>query len=104
MHDLSQGMHSLVGAPGTDGNDAFACNEGQGGLNRILDGYGLRLGLPAGVGGAVVFDQRRDAVVRAAQPGKASIKRCASCFWLAEPSFTTSSRMLRAPSGSPMSM
>ena len=38
------------------------------------------------------------------QPGRDSSRRFASCFCETEPSASTSRRMLRAPSGSPMSM
>ena len=61
--------------------------------------------LPAGVTCAVVLDPDGQTSRRAAHaPGRESISRRASCFCELLPSASTSCRMLRAPSGSPMSM
>ena len=107
VDDLADRVNAGIGPSRTGRLDGCTGNEGQGALDRILEGRCVSLRLPARVIRAVVLDQSRDAQSRdalLAQPGSDSIRRDASCFWLAEPSCTTSSRMLRAPSGSPMSM
>jgi len=79
----------------------------EGGFSRVLNtaDAGL-LGLPAGELRTVVLERDGNAWqgLGLAQPGSDSMSRWASCFWATDPSVTTSSRMLRAPSGSPMSM
>jgi len=74
---------ALTGAPATKASAR----------STILETRRVRLGLPAGKFRSVVLHQRREATRGAddAQPGSDSIRREASCFWLAEPSCTTSS-------------
>src|SRR5450631_437146 len=109
VDDLTDGVNAGVGTAGANRDYGRAGDESNGILHRVLHGGRVRLRLPSGVPGAVVLDQGRYApgvrsLVGHAQPGSDSIRRVASCFWLAEPSWTTSSRMLRAPSGSPISI
>ena len=105
MGDLGAGVDTGVG-PACGGNgDRMIRNRRKGFLDTILDRRPAGLMLPTGVGGAVVFDTDGETSRLAAHaPGRVSISRRASCFWDALPSASTSCRMLRAPSGSPMSM
>jgi len=60
VNHLAHGMHAFVGAPGADGNDGVARDEGKRGLYRVLNRAGVYLRLPAGVAGAVIFDDGGD--------------------------------------------
>src|SRR5690606_11549693 len=115
VHDLLQSMNAGVrparavhdGPLVRDARDGI----GEHGLNAALPA----LLLPAEKFAAVVLDPERDfrhrrkggagrAPRSAPYPASASIRPCASRRCPASPSSSTSSRMLRAPSGSPMSM
>ena len=69
MNDLADRMNAGVGAPGTDRDDRMTGDERQRRLHGVLDRRRVRLRLPAGVLGAVIFDNGGDA---AAVSGHAS--------------------------------
>ena len=99
MNDLHRGVHAGIGPAGGSHFDGMIGDDGERGFDDRLDPQCMRLRLPAAERTAVVLQAERDSGYLID-----SIRRCASCFWLALPSDSTSSRMLRAPSGSPMSM
>ena len=114
MRDLRPRMHAGIGAPGADQGNRRIGNACERALQLSLHARRRGLRLPAGIGAPVVFDLQRDTPHartdrrsrsrEQGQPGNASIRRRASCFCDREPSLSTSERMLRAPSGSPMSI
>ncbi len=99
MNDLHRGVHAGIRPAGGSHFDRMIGDGGQRSFDDRLDPQRVRLRLPAAERTAVVLQAERDSGYLID-----SIRRCASCFWLALPSDSTSSRMLRAPSGSPMSM
>jgi len=54
-------VHSGIGAPGADGEDGMAGDEGYRRLYGVLNRDRVFLGLPAGVLGAVILDDGGDA-------------------------------------------
>ena len=107
MNSLRESVDAGIGSTGTGCLDRFVCYLRQCVFNNGLDADTLTLALPAVIGCAVILDAECDTksfVLDAyAYPGSESISCCACCFWLSSPSLSTSSRMLRAPPGSPMS-
>ena len=123
MHDLHRGVDAGIGAAGSHDFDRMIGNRGQRGFDDRLDAERMRLRLPAA---KALPSYSRPRAMRGMRPGQSlvrgaakarailhgvltvlaieSSRRCASCFWFGLPSCSTSSRMLRAPSGSPMSM
>ncbi len=101
MRDLSTGVHAGIGAPGAHQADRRIRDVCERRFRPALHAGTLGLALPTGVGGSLVLQPNRDP---GHQPGSDSNKRPASWRWASVPSCMTSSRMLRAPSGSPMSM
>ena len=99
MNDLHGSVHAGVRAASGGHCNGVIGNGGQRCFDDRLDPQCVRLRLPAAERTAVILQAERDSGYLID-----SIRRCASCFWLALPSDSTSSRMLRAPSGSPMSM
>jgi len=99
VDDLHVGVHAGIGPTGRRDFDRVIRDAGERRFDDRLDPHCVRLRLPAAEGRAVVLQAEGDSGYLID-----SIRRCASCFWLALPSDSTSSRMLRAPSGSPMSM
>ena len=80
MHNLRRRMHPGIGAPGTRNPYRRAGDVSQRPFQRILDGIALRLGLPAGEGGAFVLQSQRDSHEAApikATPAKVSPARTA---------------------------
>ena len=102
-HHLER-MHAGVGAAGSDQFDGLVCDLRQRALQFTLHAARVRLELPAGERRAVVLDAERETRHEPARQGRLAISRSASWRWVELPSCNTSSRMLRAPSGSPMSM
>lgn len=102
-HHLER-MHAGVGATGRDQFDGLVGDLRQRVLQVALHAARVRLELPAGERGAVVLDAERETRHEPARQGRLAISRSASWRWVELPSCNTSSRMLRAPSGSPMSM
>src|SRR6185369_4320592 len=99
VDDLHAGVHAGIGPTGRRDFDWVIRDAGERPFDDRLDPHSVRLRLPVAEGRAVVLQAEGDSGYLID-----SIRRCASCFWLALPSDSTSSRMLRAPSGSPMSM
>lgn len=108
VHHLTTGVDSRVGASRAYGGHRVCCHSLQCGLQRFLNGRqpGCALGLPAREAAAVVFDAERDA--QWLRQACHHIRNCCGCVRAAPPppapSLSTSSRMSRAPSISPMSI
>ena len=107
MNGLCDRVNAGIGSASAGCLDRFVCHLRQCVFNDGLDADTVTLALPAVIRCAVVLDTECDTksfVLDAyAYPGSESISCCACCFWLSSPSSSTSSRMLRAPPGSPMS-
>jgi hypothetical protein len=65
MDDLAGRVHAAVGAACADRDDGLPRHEGQCRLHGILDGGAVVLRLPAGVFGAVIFDDGGDTMTNA---------------------------------------
>jgi hypothetical protein len=61
MNDLPKRMNTRVGSPRADCDHRVPGDEGQRGLDRVLNRGAVRLRLPAGVVGAVILDDGGDA-------------------------------------------
>jgi hypothetical protein len=99
VDDVLGGVHAGIGTAGRRDFNGMVRHRGERSFDDRLDSQRMRLRLPAAKRAAVVLQAESDSGYLID-----SIRRCASCFWLALPSASTSSRMLRAPSGSPISM
>ena len=100
MRHLPARMHARIRAPGAGHLDGFVRNLAQCLLDSLLHTQPGALALPAVIRGTVVLDADSYACT---QPGSDSSSCCACWRCDSSPSSRTSSRMLRAPPGSPIS-
>ena len=100
---LARCVHARVGSTRADDLYRFIGDQCECFFETLLYAQSGFLPLPAVITRAVVFDAGRDANIVFRQLGRESSSCCACCRWPSSPSSSTSSRMLRAPPGSPMS-
>ena len=103
MCDLAARMHTGIRSTGAANFHRLVSNCRQRGFYASLNSLTNALPLPAIVRSTVVLDADSDSQSSAGQDGSESSSCCACCRCAASPSSRTSSRIERAPDGSPMS-